>query len=60
MESEREIELGGDGLNGDDHYYWYLLSAIKAAREDRVLKVREEQSWRRNRRVRERHVSNTS
>ena len=76
VEIERQIELGGDGLDeqdkylleinledleqssGEDHYYWLL--AIQAAREDRVLKVREEQSRRENCCVRERHVSNTS
>lgn len=76
VEIERQIELGGDGLDeqdkyileinledldrssGEDHYYWLL--EIQAAREDRVLKDREEQSRRENRRVRERHVSNTS
>ena len=75
MKVERQIELGGDGpdeqdkysleinledlehSSGEDHYYWLL--AIQAAREDRVLKVREEQSRRGNRCVRERHVSNT-
>ena len=75
-EIERQVELGGDGLDeqdkylleinledlerssGEDHYYWLL--AIQAAREDRVLKVREEQSRRENRRARERHVSNVS
>ena len=38
----------------------YLLLEIQTAREDRVLKIREEQTRRENRRVRERHMSNTS
>ena len=75
VKTESQIVLGRDRLDeqdkylleinledlehssGEDHYYWLL--AIPAAREDRVLKVREEQSRRGNRRVRERHVSNT-
>ena len=75
VEIERQIDLGGEGLDdqdkyllkinledlerssGEDHYYWLL--AIQAASEDRVLKVREEQSRRENRSVRERHVSGT-
>ena len=58
-EIERQVELGGEGLveqdkylleinledleqsSGEGHYYWLL--AIQSAREDRVLKVREEQ-----------------
>ena len=44
--------------SGEDHCYWLL--AIQAAREDRALKVREEQSRRENRRAREQHVSNVS
>ena len=75
-EIECQVELGGEGLgeqdkylleinledleqsSGEDHYYWLL--AIQAAREDRALKVREEQSRRENHRARERHMSNVS
>ena len=60
---ERQIELGGEGLDeqdkylleinledleyssGEGQYYWLL--AIQSAREDRALKVREEQLRRR-------------
>ena len=60
MEIEHRIELGGEGLvkqdrylleinledleksAGEDQYYWLL--AIQAARDDRVLKAREEQA----------------
>ena len=73
---ERQIELGGEGLDeqdkylleinledledssGEDQYYWLL--AIQAAREDRALKTREEQSRRRNRCDEERRVANFS
>ena len=76
IEIERQIELGGRGLDeqdkylleinledlecssGEDQYYWLL--AIQAAREDRALKIREEQSRRRNRGEAERLVSNNS
>ena len=73
-EIEQQIELGGEGLDeqdkylleinledledssGEDQYYWLL--AIQAAREDRALKTREEQSRRRNRCDGERRVAN--
>ena len=60
VEIERQVELGGEGpdkqdkylleihledlerSSGEEHYYWLL--AIQAARKDRALKVREEQS----------------
>ena len=76
IEIERQIELGRRGLDeqdkylleinledlecssGEDQYYWLL--AIQAAREDRALKIREEQSRRRNRGEAERLVSNNS
>ena len=76
IEIERQIELGGRGLDeqdkylleinledlecssGEGQYYWLL--AIQAAREDRALKIREEQSRRRNRGEAERLVSNNS
>ena len=42
----------------EDHYYWLL--AIQGAREDRALKVREEQVRRENHRARERYRFDTS
>ena len=75
-EIERQVELGGEGLDeqdkylleinledlehssGEDHYYWLL--EIQSAREDRALRVREEQLRRENQRDGERHVSNIS
>ena len=75
-EIERQVELGGEGLDeqdkylleinladlehssGENHYYWLLV--VQSAREDRALKVREEQLRRGNRRDGERHVSNIS
>ena len=75
-EIERQVELGGEGLDeqdkylleinladlehssGENHYYWLLV--VQSAREDRALKVREEQLRRENHRDGERHASDTS
>ena len=76
VEIERQVELGGEGLDEQDKYLletnledleqssgedqYYWLLAIQATREDRALKAREEQNRREHRRVRDRHVSNVS
>ena len=75
-EIECQIELGGEGLgkqdkylleinledlehsSGEDQYYWLL--AIQSVREDKALKVREEQLRRRIRCDEERRVLNIS
>ena len=44
--------------SGEDQYYW-LLATIQAAREDIILKIREEQTGRDARSVRERNVFDT-
>ena len=50
-----EIDLEDlEQFSGEDHYYWPLT--IQSAREDRALKVRDEQSRRDNRRARERET----
>ena len=61
-EIERQIELGGEGLDEQDKYLLEInwLLAIQSAREDTALKVREEQLRRRIRGDEERHVFNIS
>ena len=73
---ERQVELGGEGLDEQDKHlleinledlehssgedHYYWLLAIQSAGEDRALRVREEQLRRENQRDGERHVSNIS